>query len=366
MTWETFQDEAFGLTKAEIKVLSRDVLSYYTEARKGIEADIEKLYLKHLTGVKPEDYYNEIIKRNILKDNLAKITADYNAWSRKAGNMVAQASELAMSNTYYRKLFATQWLAPELNFGYLPRSLIELTTYSTEDAWKGVKEGIINTYGSLNNYTSKAGTLTSFLVNDRQREVKKIQQAIVSGLQQGKSYTAMASDIKDIIGKVLQKDGVTKITGAKASAMKTIRTEGNRAMNAGSYANSKYADSEGIDIKRMIISTLDIRTRAQSAAIDGQKRGVDEPFTYPGGVTAMYPGTTGIAKYDINDREAVGDLVGDYTPQIRRGRNPTTDKDDPNYGKNEVFSYKDFPEWAKEKGLKKNKYGELLPTESIK
>jgi hypothetical protein len=87
--------------------------------------------------------------------------------------------------------------------------------------------------------------------------------------------------------------------------------------------------------------------------MDGQRVGVDEPFTYPNGVKAFTPGTTGIAKYDINDRETVIDIIDGESPKIRRGRNPIT-------GENEVFSYKSFSSWAKENGLTKNKYGELL------
>jgi hypothetical protein len=47
------------------------------------------------------------------------------------------------------------------------------------------------------------------------------------------------------------------------------------------------------------------------------------------------------------------DIINDEPITIRRGRNPKT-------GKNEVFSFKDFGEFAKDNGLKKNKYGQLL------
>lgn len=124
-------------------------------------------------------------------------------------------------------------------------------------------------------------------------------------------------------------------------------------MSAGHYASSKYLDSVGVEVKRKLIAVLDNATRSQSARMDGQTVGVDEPFKYPNGSKAMYPGNTGTPSYDINDRERVIDLVGDAEPELRTGRNPTT-------GENEYFSYRDFPAWAKEQGLKRNKYGELL------
>jgi hypothetical protein len=68
---------------------------------------------------------------------------------------------------------------------------------------------------------------------------------------------------------------------------------------------------------------------------------------------SMYPGNSGVPAYDINDRETMVEIIGDEEPGLRRGRNPVT-------GENETFSYKNFESWAKENGLKKNKYGELL------
>lgn len=53
-----------------------------------------------------------------------------------------------------------------------------------------------------------------------------------------------------------------------------------------------------------------------------------------------------------NCRCSLGDMMGDWSPQARRGRNPTT-------GENEVFSYKDFDKWRQDNGLEKNKYGEI-------
>ena len=87
----------------------------------------------------------------------------------------------------------------------------------------------------------------------------------------------------DRIGNEFTKDGVLSLSGAKASAQRIIRTETNRTMNQGSYAQSKYADSQGIEIERMLSAVLDARTRPQSASMDGQKRAVDKPFTYPDG-----------------------------------------------------------------------------------
>jgi hypothetical protein len=45
-------------------------------------------------------------------------------------------------------------------------------------------------------------------------------------------------------------------------------------------------------------------------------------------------------------------VTKEYEPKARRGRDPVT-------GQNQVFDYKTFEQWAREKGLKRNKYGKL-------
>jgi len=195
--------------------------------------------------------------------------------------------------------------------------------------------------------------LLELLKQNQVKELAKISNTITQGLLQGKGYIKLVEDLKNIIGVTAIKNGEITASGAKANAMRIIRTESNRTMNAGHYANSKYLDSVGVKVVRRIVSVLDNATRGQSARMDGQEVGVDEPFKYPGGVTAMYPGNTGVAKYDINDRERTINIIEGNEPEIRTGRNPVT-------GRSETFSYQDFDSWRKENGLIKNKYGEIL------
>ena len=352
MSWKSFQEDAFDLTQEEIKSLSRKILNNYRQAIKSIEIQLKEVYAK-LSGISPENYYNEMIKRDRLVNLLKQIRLEYAKFSNKSGKEIKKILSLSFSNAYYRKLYAASWLTEKNVFGLLPRQLNELTVLGTNEAWKNITESIKNRFGNMNNYLPQKGTLVSLLKNNANKEIDKIQSAIVSSLQHGESYTSVINKIKDAIGREFKDGKKLKITGAKSSALRIIRTETNRTMNAASYAASKNLENRNMEVKRRLIAVLDNRTRRQSARMDGQTVGVDEPFRYPGGVTAIFPGTTGVAKYDINDRETVIDIIDGIEPQARIGRNPET-------GLNEYFSYKDFDKWADGHGLTKNIYGEYV------
>lgn len=350
LSWKTFQQDAFNLTDKEIKRLTKAVLQQYRDAEKAITAQLKKIYLNTLSGVKPEDYYKIMLQRDRLKNLLKQIKAEYSKFSISAGVIQKQIANLAFSNVYYRKLYASQWIIKKAVFGLLPKNLIELTTLGTEQAWKNIRD---SKFGSKLAYVPQKGSLLELLGNNRTKEIANIRTAITQSLVNGHGFGEAVNNIRRAIGQEKKVNGVTKFTGAKSNALRIIRTETNRIQNMGSYAASKELESEGIKVERKLVAVLDNKTRPQSASMDGQKVGIDEPFRYPGGITAMTPGTTGVARFDINDREAVIDIIDGESPQIRRGRNPVT-------GKNEVFEYKDFDQWAKNNNLTKNYYGQVV------
>jgi hypothetical protein len=292
------------------------------------------------------------MKFNRLQKLQDEVKALYNTYSNKAGLITENISFVGFSNSYYISQYAASWMG-SFPIGILPYNLAEFAVYGMADSWKSITKSMEDIYGDASLYKAKSSTLLELLTQNKNKELLKIQNVITQGLLQGKGYVKLVEDIKNIIGVTAIKNGEITATGAKSNAMRIIRTESNRTMNAGHYANSKYLDSIGLDVKRRLVSVLDNRTRGQSARMDGQEVGVDEPFKYPGGATAMYPGNTGIAAYDINDRESVIDIIDGNEPEIRLGRNPVT-------GENETFSYKNFDEWRKENKLIKNKYGEIL------
>jgi hypothetical protein len=353
VSWSNFQEEAFNQTKAETKRLNSEIRKEYKRAIKNISTKLDKVYSQILSGLKPEDYYNKMIERNRLSNLLAQIRKEYSESYSKIYNYIRNILGISFSNTYYRKAYTLQWIEPRLKLGILPKNLIELTTLGTNQAFKEITKSIEKRFGNKSKYVPQTGSLTNLLANNRIKEVNQIRSAITQSLVNGQSKTETINTIKNIIGTEKRIGRKTKITGARASAERILRTETNRVINMGSYAQSKSAEDQGVEIKRKLVAVLDNRTRPQSASMDGQTVGIDQPFRYPDGKKALTPGTTGNPAYDINDRETVVDIVGDYEPEIRRGRNPIT-------GKNEVFSYKDFDQWAKDNNLTKNVYGQII------
>jgi len=246
-------------------------------------------------------------------------------------------------------MYAAGWLVPEVTVGILPPALVEMTVYGTAESWKAIQaKAFDKIYGSKGLYMPKGGTLLDILTKRRNDLIYGVRQSISNGLIQGQTNRQMQDVIATLIGKITPEG----TTGAMANALRIVRTETGRTMNAGGYAQSMYLKSQGVEVQRIWDAALDTRTRASHGSLDGQIHEIDEPFTI-GTDEAFYPGDFGKAGNNINCRCRVSDTLNGESPQLRRGRDPITDE-------SSVFSYKTFDQWAKENGLTKNRYGEIL------
>lgn len=342
------QKQARQQTNAQIDALTREILLVYDDARKAILADLQKVYAQVLSGVAPDDYYNTIIKYDRLNKMLAEIDKQYVAYSIKAGRMTVESSKLAMSNAYYKNEYVLTWFTPNvginLSFTPLPDALVELAVTGNLTKWQAIGEDtrkkINDIHSNYKMYIPKDGdTLLTLLAKNRHDDILKINRSITSGLLQGHDYRESAKNITNIIGKVTP--GFS--TGAKARALRIVRTESNRTYNAGAYANAQAVDSQGVDILRVWVATLDMRTRDTHQHLDGVKAEIDEPFKSDG-VTAMYPGDFPTAAQSVNCRCTVIDAVDGIPPSARIGRNAE--------GEYETFDWTTYPEWAANNGLK--------------
>ena len=348
MTWKTFQDTAFRLTEQDVQSLAPAIAKQYQEAIVVINNDIKAVYADILSGVKPADYYNTMLKYDRLTKLLDTVTKQYSVFSRKAGKLVEQAGRISMSNNFYRLQYSHTWLVPGIDFALLPAELVELSTYGTITAWKKYQSSVLSKiYGAATKYYPKAGTLSEFLAANRTREIANIQASITQGLLRGQSYSKTSSGIKNIIGQFIRKDGEIHSTGAMANAQRIVRTESTRIMNDASLANTEYARSQGVDIVRFWNATLDGRTRASHARLDDKPE--DANGMWNGNVSG--PGQFPTVGGNVNCRCSTFESVNGSKPTLRRGRNPVT-------GENEVFDYKDFDQWAADNDLKRNKSGE--------
>ena len=328
-------------TEKEASVLLRNLIESYDSARKDIIAQLESVYGKYLTTTDPQDYYNIMIQYDRLNKLLTDVTKIFNYYSKLAGDITAQAMTLSMQNVYYRQNYLLEWITPvagvTFNFAPLDKRLVELSVFGTQDAWKAISKSLIEKYGQAGIYAPDYGTLSQLLYDRKVQDLILIQREISQAFIQGKSIKQTSDAFMQIFDTI------------KYKADRIARTETHRTANLGAYAAGQEARSQGVDIKKMWIATLDTKTRPQHAQLDGVKLNLDEYYKI-GADRALMPGGFNQASLNINCRCTHVDIVNDIDPQIRRGRNPIT-------GENEVFEFKTYDQWAKDNGLKQNKQG---------
>ncbi len=356
MTLSQLNESGFKSTQSEIKRFNSLLARQYKKALDQIRADTQILYNKitakytpaELGAVllnKPSLLYTEALRFDRFQALQKKVQTQFVKASIAAGNMTVESSKMAITNNFYKQQFAVMFANDSpvsLSFTVLNPAVVEISVLGTPSVWKKIGEDAIerisNKYGNLSKYQPQHGTLINTILNNRVKDLRKIQTSITQGLIQGKSFQQTANDIKNIMN------------GTTSQALRIVRTEGMRNMNAGAFANHNQAVNQGIEMQRQILSVLDDRTRSQSQTVDTRIANEDGFFTYPGDLLVSFPGNSGVAAFDINDRETVIEIIDGQSPELRRGRNPLT-------GKNEVMSFKSYPDWMADNGFTQNKTG---------
>lgn len=354
MTLEQMGLEGFDLTAKEVKALEPIIIKEYQTALTAINKDLRKIYdkvigdrtpseLAALIKANPSFLFTEAAKFNRLTALEKTVRDIYLKTSLKAANQTVEAGKLSTINNFFRQQFALDFASIEpLSFAVLNPAVVEASVLGTTKIWddltKAVQDRIDNTFGNPTKYVPRHGTLSATLIKNRIADLANLKTAINQGLIQGKSFTQTAKDVKKILD------------GSASQALTVVRTENGRNMNGGAYANHKQALSQGLDIKRMAIETLDDRTRAQSQFIDGGLTDENDQFTYPGGLKVDIIGNSGVPGFDINERGRSIEVIDDQPPETRVGRNPIT-------GINETMSFKSYPDWMKDNGFTQNATG---------
>lgn len=116
---------------------------------------------------------------------------------------------------------------------------------------------------------------------------KRIQGEISRGIATGTNYIDIARNLKN----------QTKIT--LNNAMRIVRTEGHRIQQVSADDARHQAKAKGADVLKQWDATMDKKTRASHARVDGEIREIDEPFSNG----LMFPGDpNGSAAEVINCR----------------------------------------------------------------
>jgi uncharacterized protein with gpF-like domain len=339
MTLKELQDQGYDITRKEYMALHSRVTKELKDALDESRRRLRKLYDK-LDSVKPEDYYVTAVKYDRLANLEKDLIKAYNKAARRSGTVMKNAAEVAISNAYYRQQFAAVLGTSVLDdvnlvFTVLDENAVKASVYGTATK-------IRDKFGNVGDYVAKSGTLLEAVLDkNRQADVDKIRTAVTQALTQGEGYRKASGRIKRVLD--------TTATNAE----RIMRTEGHRNQMSGQFAMTQQAREQGVEMRRQIVSVLDARTRPQSAQVDGRVENAEGYFEYPGGVRVRIPGNSGIAGWDINDRESVINLIDGVEPTTRRARDPVT-------GETDIISFRSFDEWAKENGLTRNTYGQLV------
>lgn len=344
MNWRNFQNEGYLLTEVERQAIESAIVAQYDVALKNINDKLASMLSKaREAGVSPKDQYNWAIQYNRLESLKAQIYDEYKKLGRTVERLQIEAFDLSFSNQYYRTSFQLDWADP-LTFSPLDPNLVRYAMTGELEAWKAIKTAI----GAAGNYVPVAGTLKALIAANQEKAIRDIWTQVNAGLINGEGITKIARRIQNIVGGVY--DG--KVYGDLYKALRIAHTEGHRAQNMAELARGYEAREQGLDVEKMWDATLDSSTRPEHARLDGKRVPIDGTWNMAG-YEVSFPGDPSLPPgLSIKCRCHSVTVTKEYEPTARRGRDPVT-------GQNEVFSYKNFEEWAKEKGLKKNKYGKL-------
>lgn len=123
-----------------------------------------------------------------------------------------------------------------------------------------------------------------------------IRREVARGIATGQSVPQIAT----LISKKMT-GSYKKPMGQYAYATRIARTEAHRVAEQAADDVRRKAIDAGAEIVKEWCSILDLHTRDDHAALNGQIRGIDEPFEIKG-QQAQFPGDFGIARQDINCR----------------------------------------------------------------
>ena len=260
-----------------------------------MERKIAAEYLKAVRNAqaKLEDY----LRRFDIKDqkwlemvaNGEKTLAEYQKW--RIGQLAVGERWKALRDSLARDFQDASITAREIIDGYLPEIYAANMNYATYLVEHG---GKVNTSFTLYNREAVNRILrdnpdllpkpgANMLDKIARGEAVKwqegqIQSVMMQSILTGESIPNIAKRIAKTLGEINHK-----------ATIRYARTAATAAENAGKQDAFKRATEMGVKMMRVWEAVHDNRTRHEHRMLDGQERGVDEPFEVDG-ETIMYPG----------------------------------------------------------------------------
>ena len=334
MNFDAAQNEIFLYTDLLTGNTEKEIAIAYRSAFKEIDKKLKNLYLKiQDQGIPKEEIYNYLSQYNRLKNLRESIVIEYNNAFQSSKNSTLSNSTRVMTEQFYRETYLLNWGLDIPPFTVLDARVIDAAATGRIQTWGDLAK----VYGPQTGYIPQAGTLAATLKANNIKNLTDISRALNQALITGESYTKTAKKMRDLFN------------GIASNSMRVARTEGTRTMNAGNYANVWHARSEGVDIVRHWLATLDAVTRRTHQIADNKPEDKNGIF-HVGNATGNYPGNMSTAGESINCRCSVRNQVPNFSPKTRRGKDPLT-------GESDLISFKTFDEWMDSKGMKLTKSG---------
>ena len=333
MTYKEAQIQAYTDVEASSEALIKTMLSNYQEAKAFIRNELTKLY-STLAGVNPKDWYNHVIKIDRLQSLLDSIDLNYKKYAALADSQTESLISDAMRDMYYRTQYIHAAFMPEvISLTVLPEAFVKAAVTGQAEAMKAITEGIIERYKRIADYMPQYGTLTKLLADRNYEAVASIQQTVTQAMLKGQSIRDLSENIESCFETISWK------------ATRIARTEALRVSSVGQYAYTQDLQNAGIKTQKMWLHVMSTTRENREAHehLDGKTIDFDKHFksnNHP----ALYPRGFGVPSEDINCRCTYVNIVDGVGPATRTATDPQT-------GKREIFSFKNYDDWAKEKGV---------------
>jgi hypothetical protein len=281
------------------------------------------------------DYFNEKKRSKAFAKKVSKdLTPEYLKRDKLTRNVYAEEYR----TTYFYAKYSVE------NQGIFKGFKFKLPRYTREQFQKAL------------NYSMSVISDLPEMTRRRKQATKQVYNSIVGGIEQGLSIDNINKNIDVVLGyrDSQTKEWIAKKEKRRGQTYKTkrlIRTENGRIRNDAN--RDQWLNQQDIvPSKLQDVETLDSRVRQQSVSMDGDFSNAEGKFLYPDGKW-HFLGRSGNPKWDVNERGTTINVDPEYPPESRIQRDPKT-------GKNKIVPFRNFKDYADEKGLVKNKYGQYL------
>jgi len=265
-------------SKKALSVTEKELFKLYGNTLKEINKELSRIINKY--GAK--DAYKEMNKYNrfaqMNNDIIKLMNKDYLGSKKDINGLLRDTYKMEYNNV---NTALTKSTGLELSFTTLDSKII---TKAIENPLKHIK------WKDSLEFHHKVAS-------------REINQVIANGLYEGKGYRETARMVNKRVSKLTN------------NSLRIVRMESHRIVSTarvdGFTEAEKSFERLGIKSVRKISSVLDSKTREQSIEVNGDIAVQDKSspnynmFLYPNGSYYTAPGMTGIAEYDINDREQV-------------------------------------------------------------